>query len=99
MSATSDDFNLKNLQKIFLSIAEKKAKQMMEAIELKNFDLVKLYAHQLKGSGGSYGFSRITEISSQIEQKCIQNSCDEVIKLVQELHNLIDKLKQEICSE
>ncbi|MFN3134886.1 MAG: Hpt domain-containing protein [Candidatus Kryptonium sp.] len=89
----SDDWI--NLQKKFLDIAEEKVKKMKEAFEVKDFKLIKLYAHQLKGSGASFGFQEITEISEQIEQKCIQDFCfeDEVIKMIHKLADTVEKFK------
>lgn len=90
---SSDDWG--NLQKKFLYIAEEKVKQMKEAFEAKDFKLIKLYAHQLKGSGGSFGFREITELSEQIEQKCILDSCfdKEVIEIIHKLADVIERLK------
>lgn len=82
-----------SLQKKFLDIAEQKVERMKEAFEVKDFKLIKLYAHQLKGSGASFGFKEITEISEQIEQKCISDSCFEVIGMIHKLADIVKKFK------
>lgn len=84
----------KKLQNFFIDVVERRVKQMEEAVKLGDLDLVKLYAHQLKGSGDSYGFHEITEISFQIEQKCSENSYDNIIELIQKLRKAVENLKQ-----
>ncbi len=84
-----------NLRKNFLNIALGKVKQMKEALLNGNLSLIQIYAHQLKGSGGSYGFPEVTEIAGQIEEKCISNSCHEVSELIQKLYDLIEKFNSD----
>jgi HPt (histidine-containing phosphotransfer) domain-containing protein len=81
------------LKENFLNIALGKVNQMKKALSEGNLNLVQTYAHQLKGSGASYGFSEITEIAGQIEEKCASNLCNEVSELVQKLCDLIEKFK------
>ncbi len=81
------------LREKFLDIALGKVNQMKKALSDGNLRLVQLYAHQLKGSGTSYGFPEITEIAGQIQEKCASNLCDEVSELVQRLCDLIEKFK------
>jgi len=83
----------KKLQEKFLDIAFEKVNQMKNALLTGDLSLIQNYAHQLKGSGTSYGFPEITEISAQIEAKCILNSCDQVREFVEKLHDLIEKLR------
>lgn len=83
----------KNLQKVFLTIASEKLHLMEQAFSNKNFSLIQLYAHQLKGSGASFGFNEVTEIAGQIEEKCLQNSCEEVEGLLKKLNNVIENFK------
>ncbi len=64
---------------------------MKKALSEGNLNLIKMYAHQLKGSGASYGFPEVTEIAGQIEEKCISNSCNEVSELIQKLYDLLEK--------
>ncbi len=88
---SSDEW--KKLQENFLTIAQKKIEQMREAFSSENFSLIQHYAHQLKGSGSSYGFPEITEISGEIERKCALNLCNEVGELIFKLYALVEKLK------
>lgn len=85
------DEEWEELRKIFLNVALERAKQMREALLKGNFKLIQIYAHQLRGSAGSYGFSDITEIAGQIEEKCISNSYHEVSEFIQRLYDLIVK--------
>ncbi len=86
----------KNLKVEFLSVASEKLNLMEQALSRKDFSLVQLYAHQLKGSGASFGFDEITEIAGQIEMKCLQNRCEEVLELVKILSQMIDDFKSNL---
>jgi HPt (histidine-containing phosphotransfer) domain-containing protein len=41
---------------------------MQSALEELNFDRLRILSHNLKGSGGAYGFPRLTELGARMEQ-------------------------------
>ncbi|MCS7229682.1 MAG: Hpt domain-containing protein [Candidatus Kryptonium sp.] len=88
-----------DLGRKFIEIAEKKINDMKKALSEKNFSLIQIYSHQLKGSGSSFGFDEITEISAQIEQKCVNNSPDEIEKLIDQLCVIVEFYKSKIRRE
>ncbi|MGZ8832739.1 MAG: Hpt domain-containing protein [Thermoanaerobaculia bacterium] len=66
------DQELDELKREFLAEAEEKVREMQTALEgqLSNDALQRLeyLAHQLKGSGGSYGYQRISTDAAEIEK-------------------------------
>ena len=66
------DPELDELKREFLAEAQEKVKEMAGALDGKrspeSVDRVIYLAHQLKGSGGSYGFQRISTEAADLEK-------------------------------
>ncbi len=58
---------LKDLVPIFKEETQKNLDLIKKAIEQEDFEQISMIAHKIKGSGGSYGFMRLSEIAKQIE--------------------------------
>ena len=65
------DFELDDLKREFLSEAEEKVREMQtmaDSGDRESLDRLAYLAHQLKGSGGSYGFQRISTDAADLER-------------------------------
>lgn len=65
------DHELNELKREFLDEAREKITEMRTALDNRaadRLDLVAYLAHQLKGSGGSYGFQAITTNAAELER-------------------------------
>ena len=94
------DPELDELKKEFLTEALDKVREMQSALDdgksSDAIDRIAYIAHQLKGSGGSYGYQRISSEAAEIE-KTIESSTgtdrtDPVIR--QHVANLADEINQ-----
>lgn len=52
----------------FMTNRKKEVITMREALAAQDFDRVRKISHGMKGAGGSYGFDRVTEMATVIEQ-------------------------------
>lgn len=73
MAAAMVDEELNELRREFLDEARGKVDEMQTAVESGNRDDASLdrlayLAHQLKGSGGSYGYQRISDDAAEVEK-------------------------------
>jgi CheY-like chemotaxis protein len=57
-----------------------------------NFEAIRVLGHTMKGSGGGYGFDRITEIGRQIEDAAKQGDKDECLRRADELASYLTHL-------
>lgn len=91
------DHELNELRREFLDEARGKVDEMQAALrERKSLERLSYLAHQLKGSGGSYGYQRISDDAAAIE-KAIEGGADgELDRYVTSLRTEIDKAKQEL---
>ena len=65
------DRELEALKREFLTEAKAKVQEIAAAMDGRNaesLDRLTYLAHQLKGSGGSYGFARISDDAAEIER-------------------------------
>ncbi len=73
------DRELDQLKREFLSEAEEKVREMESALgrqrDPASLDRLGYLAHQLKGSGGSYGYERISADAEEIE-KAVESVSD-----------------------
>ena len=66
------DYELNELKREFLDEAREKVVEMQSALdqigERESLDRLGYLAHQLKGSGGSYGYQRISTDAAELEK-------------------------------
>ena len=66
------DYELNELKREFLDEAREKVVEMQSAIdralERESLERLAYLAHQLKGSGGSYGYQRISTDAAELEK-------------------------------
>ena len=66
------DYELNELRREFLAEAEGKVREMQQVIDggrdSAALDRIAYLAHQLKGSGGSYGYEKISSDAAEIEK-------------------------------
>lgn len=62
------DPELEDIVPIFLSNMEKNLDQLQKAITNADFETSRTIGHNMKGSGGGYGFDLVTDIGMKIEE-------------------------------
>ncbi|MGD2111672.1 MAG: Hpt domain-containing protein [Phycisphaerae bacterium] len=67
-SLVQDDPSLEQLVLDFLDGLRKRLDSMQDAIRDQDFASLQTAAHQLKGSGGSYGYPIITRCAAELEE-------------------------------
>ncbi|HRI46058.1 MAG: response regulator [Ignavibacteriaceae bacterium] len=84
----------KQLQSFFISSFPIKKQAILDSIQSKNKDLLKTIIHEIKGSGGTIGFPKITELSVEIEKTLAKNpidwssvylKCESIFAIVQQI--------------
>lgn len=66
-SRYASDEEMQELLEQFIEELPERADALRSAFETGDSESLRLYAHQLKGSAGSYGYEPITEAASQLE--------------------------------
>ena len=59
-----DEDEWAEMQEMYVNHTCKELLSIMEDIESKSFDSLRTFGHNIKGSGGMYGFNEVTEIGA-----------------------------------
>ncbi|HYI12888.1 MAG TPA: Hpt domain-containing protein [Thermoanaerobaculia bacterium] len=97
------DYELNELRREFLDEARGKVEEMQATLDGENrspdtLERLAYLAHQLKGSGGSYGYQSISADAAQLEKAIESGNGNDpgLIRYVQSLRIEIDRAVQEL---
>ena len=66
---------------------------LREALTAENYQSLQSLGHSLKGVGGGYGFSGMSEIGAAIEAAAKQQNLEELRTLVEQYGNYLDSVE------
>ena len=92
------DHELNELKREFLDEAREKVDEMQNALDGDSLERIAYLAHQLKGSGGSYGYQSISADAAELE-KCVEASSPDEARIQQYVVSLraeIDRAAREL---
>ena len=89
------DADLRDLIPGFVSNRHRDVERLLTASGANDFDTARIIGHSMKGSGGGYGFPRITELGDKVEQAAIRRDAVEIAKLANELGQYLKAVKIE----
>jgi len=87
-----EDASLADLVEEFLGTIPERLREMETAINSSDFDILRRRAHQLKGSGGGYGYPAVTELAARLEQQAVGGQLTSCQQALEELHELVGRL-------
>ena len=62
-----DEDEWAEMQEMYINHTSKELASIIKELETKSFDSLRTFGHNIKGSGGMYGFNEVTEIGAVIE--------------------------------
>ena len=66
---------------------------MLDALDRIDFETVTILGHQMRGSGGMFGFHAITDIGAELQQAAESSDTSASRKWVDELSNYLDRVE------
>jgi HPt (histidine-containing phosphotransfer) domain-containing protein len=66
---------------------------MLDALDRVDFETVKYLGHQMRGSGGAFGFQAITDIGAELQQAAESSDTEASRKWVGELSRYLDRVE------
>ena len=87
------DSDLMELIPGFLENRRQDARAVIEGVEQKDFEIIRVLGHDMKGSGGGYGFDAITDIGQSLEQAANDENPTEILKLAKELATYLERVE------
>jgi len=76
----------------FVAGLSERITRMEESIRAADFNALQIAAHQLKGSGGGYGYPILTERAAQLERHARNQALDECVEAIEELKPICERV-------
>tara|TARA_B100002052_G_scaffold62063_1_gene55138 strand:+ start:1086 stop:1364 length:279 start_codon:yes stop_codon:yes gene_type:complete len=73
-----DDDEWAEMQGMYISHTLKELNTIKEDIESTTYDSLRTFGHNIKGSGGMYGFNEITDMGANIESAAKDSDIDKI---------------------
>ena len=89
----SVDRDLEDLIPGFLENRRKDIKTIEQALEIRDYESIRILGHSMKGAGGGYGFDAITDIGRSLEKAARGNNPEAVTKCCEAIASYLDKIK------
>ncbi len=90
-----DDSTLEQIVTAFVDGMGDRLAAMEEAVRQSDFDTLRVAAHQLKGSGGGYGYSVLTDRAAELEKLARDKSVGGCLEAFDELKQLCARIVAE----
>lgn len=93
------DLELDELKREFLAEADEKVREIQSRLDQRapeSLERLSYLAHQLKGSGGSYGFQRISDDAAELEKAVERLAAGDSDRLDEKIQQHVINLRSEI---
>ena len=84
---------IKDLVPAFLANRVKDLRILREKLEVGDFQTIQEVGHDMRGSGGSYGFDAVTQIGQSLEEAAKDKDSQRVQKLVNRLASVLESVE------
>jgi len=86
------DPDLEDLIPDFLEMRREDVQTLSLALEKGDYKTIEILGHSMKGSGGGYGFDKITDIGRSIEDAAKIQDAGKIKKMTEELKNYLERV-------
>ena len=73
-----DDEEWAEMQEIYINHTSKELEKIKTQLNLDSIDSIRTFGHNIKGSGGMYGFNEVTELGLLIETAAKEGNLDSI---------------------
>ncbi|RMG04743.1 MAG: Hpt domain-containing protein [Nitrospirae bacterium] len=87
------DEDLEDIVPGFLENRKADIEEIGRLLEKSDFESIRILGHSMKGSGGGYGFDRITEIGAAIEEAAKRSDAEEIKRQTAELQDYLERVE------
>ncbi len=87
------DAELEEITPGYLENRRKDVGSMLQALEQEDYEAIRVLGHSMKGSGGGFGFDRITRLGSALEQAAKEKDSESIRKWLRDLSTYLDRVE------
>ena len=80
-----DDDEWAEMQEMYIAHTSKELAKIQEDLENRTLDSLRTFGHNIKGSGGMYGFDEVTHLGTEIEASAKAKDRDKIKSHLTEL--------------
>jgi len=73
-----DDEEWAEMQEMYISHTSKELEKLKAQLNLDSIDSIRTFGHNIKGSGGMYGFNEVTDLGLQIETAAKEENLESI---------------------
>ena len=84
-----DDDEWAEMQEMYVNHTSKELATIQENIDTVEMDSLRTFGHNIKGSGGMYGFGEVTNFGTEIEASAKANDRSKIKLLLEELSTFL----------
>ena len=84
-----DDDEWAEMQEMYINHTSKELDKINNKLDLDSLEAIRIFGHNIKGSGGMYGFNEITNIGLQIEIAAKASDLDSIKSSLSELETFL----------
>ena len=88
-----DDDEWAEMQEMYIAHTSKELAKIQEDLENRALDSLRTFGHNIKGSGGMYGFDEVTHLGTEIEASAKAKDRDKIKSLLTELSTFLKSKK------
>ena len=88
-----DDEYILELTPVYLADCRNEVNVMLDAATQKDFETLQSLGHQMKGSGGGYGFDHITVIGGQLESAAKAQDLPAIEQKIADLRDYLERVE------
>lgn len=92
-STLADDGDFADLLRAFADTIPQKREAVRALHREGAVDQLRVWAHQLKGAGGGYGFPGLTEAATELEGACDAHDADRINQAVEYLIDYLNRIE------
>ena len=92
-STLADDSDFAGLLVLFAETLPEK-RELARALQREGtFEQLRVWAHQLKGAGGGYGFPGLSDAAAELELSCQSADADRITQAVDRVVDLLNRIE------
>jgi hypothetical protein len=84
-----DDEEWAEMQEMYINFTSKELEKIQESMDTATMESLRTFGHNIKGSGGMYGFDRVTELGAKIETAANEDKLDDIKSFFKDLNDFL----------
>ena len=86
-----DDEEWAEMQEMYIKFTSKELEKIQENMDMATMESLRTFGHNIKGSGGMYGFDGVTELGAKIEAAAKEDKLDDIKSFFNDLNDFLDQ--------